>query len=52
MRASTRPEPCTCSTCAPPAASTLGDVETWLLIVGFVLIPGRALLHIIWGALH
>jgi hypothetical protein len=52
MSTSTRPQPCCCPTCTPPVAPDLGRLTTWFVIVATVLIPGRALFHVIWGAFH
>jgi len=52
MPTSTRPLPCSCPDCAPPAAPAFGALTTWFIVIAFVLMPGRALLHLIWGAVH
>lgn len=52
MSISTRPLPCDCATCSPRAATVFDALTTWFVVIAFVLIPGRALLHVVWGATH
>jgi hypothetical protein len=42
---------CTCETCAPPASRVFDRFVAWFLVIGFLLMPGRALLHLAWEAL-
>jgi hypothetical protein len=52
MQTSNRPQPCSCPTCSPQTAPAFDALTAWFVVVAFVLIPGRALVQILWGAMQ